>query len=462
MTSSSAHPQAGRDESTEVVSTGNATAAPRVRLVRLKINRFRHVKPGVELRFDNGINVLLGRNGVGKTTLLELICALVGGDLRSYQRESFDLEFDLVLGDEHVAISAHNHLEYREKLTALINDDAHDSTWHYHIRFGRSDGSSHHIEAAKGQTRVWVGDGAEPPTPTALTESPLFVSSFYERCVSAALGIGELDFRGFKVQQRLLANNCLRLDEGLDVFNAITNGLPLPHLPRPLGAILLSGFPWGNSVRRTQWLLEMIATYMPVSLLECLLQHGEPIHHKTEVGISSAEWGLLAELKALIGVRDLQVTMQLVGREELEESGLSSVFGKPVFRIITHRGTTVTHDGLSYGEKRLLAFMYHAAANPQILVSDEVVNGMHPRWIGACLEAIRGQAFLTSQNPLLLDHLTFASAEEAQRRLVLCDADENGSWTWRNMELDAADAFHRAHQAGLQHVGEVLRTSGLW
>jgi len=32
----------------------------RARLTRLRIHRFRHVKPGTELRFDEGINVLLG------------------------------------------------------------------------------------------------------------------------------------------------------------------------------------------------------------------------------------------------------------------------------------------------------------------------------------------------------------------------------------------------------------------
>lgn len=462
MTSSGAQPHAERDDATEAVSTANPTPTPRGRLVRLEINRFRHVKPGLELRFDEGINVLLGDNGTGKSTLLELICALVAGDLRAYQRESFELEFDVVLGDERVSIKAQNHLVYREKLTALISDAPQDATWRYDIVFQRRDGSSHRIQATKGQTLVEVGDGSKPTTPMSLPESPLFVSNFYERCVSLALGIGELDFRAFKVQQRLLANNCLRLDEGLEVFSALTHGLPLPRIPRPSGAILLSGFPWGNSVRRTQWLLEMIATYMPVSLLECLLAHGEPIHHKTEVTVGSDKWPLLAELRDLLRVRDVQVTMQLVAREELEESGLSSVFGKPVFRITSHRGTTVTHDGLSYGEKRLLAFMYHAAASPQLVVADEVVNGMHPRWIGACLDAIHGQAFITSQNPLLLDHLSFASAEEAQRRFVLCAADDNGSWTWRNMELDAAAAFHRTYDEGVRSVGEILRTSGLW
>jgi recombinational DNA repair ATPase RecF len=43
-----------------------------LRLRRLKIEKFRNVVPGTELVFGDGMNVLLGRNGTGKTTLLQL------------------------------------------------------------------------------------------------------------------------------------------------------------------------------------------------------------------------------------------------------------------------------------------------------------------------------------------------------------------------------------------------------
>jgi recombinational DNA repair ATPase RecF len=44
-----------------------------VKLKRLKIGKYRNVKPGTELRFRDSLNVLLGRNGTGKTTLLNLM-----------------------------------------------------------------------------------------------------------------------------------------------------------------------------------------------------------------------------------------------------------------------------------------------------------------------------------------------------------------------------------------------------
>ena len=39
----------------------------------MKIERFRNVAPGLTLSFHDGLNVILGQNATGKTTLLELI-----------------------------------------------------------------------------------------------------------------------------------------------------------------------------------------------------------------------------------------------------------------------------------------------------------------------------------------------------------------------------------------------------
>ena len=85
-----------------------AAGEAKARLTRLKINRFRQVVPGTELRFDDGINVLLGRNGTGKTTLLELIVAVARGNLHEYQHESFDLEFDIHVDCFSVAAMVQN------------------------------------------------------------------------------------------------------------------------------------------------------------------------------------------------------------------------------------------------------------------------------------------------------------------------------------------------------------------
>src|SRR5690349_3771418 len=71
-----------------------------LRLTRLKIHRFRHVCPGTELTFGPTFNVLLGKNGTGKTTLLELVAAILKDDLSALEGEEggFHIEYEVTDG----------------------------------------------------------------------------------------------------------------------------------------------------------------------------------------------------------------------------------------------------------------------------------------------------------------------------------------------------------------------------
>ena len=153
-------------------------------------------------------------------------------------------------------------------------------------------------------------------------------------------------------------------------------------------------------------------------------------------------------------------------KEEATERGGTTMYSDFEFQLTMDDGTVLRHDWLSYGQKRLLSFLYYAAANPDIIIADELVNGLHHEWIDACLEEVKDrQCFLTSQNPLLLDYLSFDSVESVKRSFILCDRKKNGKraqLVWGNMPEDAATSFFRAYKAGVQHVSEILRTKGLW
>jgi hypothetical protein len=137
--------------------------------------------------------------------------------------------------------------------------------------------------------------------------------------------------------------------------------------------------------------------------------------------------------------------------------------------LIKHKdGSEHYHQKLSRGQKRLLSYLYYSEANPDIIVADELVNDLHYSWIEKCIELIPPrQAFLTSQNPLLLDHLVFNSLEEVKRSFVLCqnivaEADGREEMVWRNPDDAEASAFYDAYEAGVQYVSEILRSKGLW
>ena len=141
-------------------------------------------------------------------------------------------------------------------------------------------------------------------------------------------------------------------------------------------------------------------------------------------------------------------------------------YGKFAFTFTLGDDSAINHDALSYGQKRLLSFLYHLDVNRDIIIVDELVNGLHYDWIEACIEEIGDrQAFLTSQNPLLLDFLHFESAEQARRSFILCRREKRDDKTvtvWENLDEATAEAFFRAYQTRALQVSEILRTKGLW
>lgn len=136
------------------------------------------------------------------------------------------------------------------------------------------------------------------------------------------------------------------------------------------------------------------------------------------------------------------------------------------FRFTLDDGQSFDERALSYGQKRLLSFLYYAAANPDIVVADELVNGLHYEWIDACLDEIKDrQSFLTSQSPLLLDFLPFSDIESVERAFLLCNVAGPGArrhFVWQNMTRAQAEDFHSAYRTRALQVSEILRTSGLW
>ncbi|RKH43022.1 ATP-binding protein [Corallococcus sicarius] len=185
-----------------------------------------------------------------------------------------------------------------------------------------------------------------------------------------------------------------------------------------------------------------------------------------EIRIQSGEQGgeFLDRPRRLCGFQSalclIQRTARVTGASETID------FGNLRFDFVLRDNSVINHHHLSYGQKRLFSFYYYLACNPTVVVADELVNGMHHDWIEACLDDLGDrQSFLTSQNPLLLDYLSFESASEVQSSFVLCRNDEQGDHdqlTWENMSSDDAQGFFDAYQVGLQHVSEILRTRGLW
>lgn len=109
---------------------------------------------------------------------------------------------------------------------------------------------------------------------------------------------------------------------------------------------------------------------------------------------------------------------------KVEQNQTKITFANPLGRFTAIGGNEISHRQLSFGEKRLLAILLEYYTYPSTLIVDELANGMHHSWIERMMEqfeALGTQAFLTSQNPILLDCLPLSLETYGSRhQFVVC------------------------------------------
>jgi energy-coupling factor transporter ATP-binding protein EcfA2 len=437
-----------------------------VKLKRLKINRYRDVEP-CELRFSDRFNVLLGPNGAGKTTLLELISKVLSSNPATIG-DPFAIDITITL-DNHT-------------LTGMLESAPEDQGGNEKLPpemfpLGISHGGSGrrsqavnlslHMERSSDARTLDLKSTAEaiqllpkggPPTPL-----PLTVLSAPAGALGALSWVGILFLDGQTAPILSHFRNAVRFDEALDVYRAIVGRQDDPGLIR---SELRPKLIWAKRSLQT-----VPATFAEISGLTP--QFVEDLFPKrlnedgTAVTLKLNDLPFLSKSVALLDLRSALAKCELTGRQVEDRLGEDiSEFGNLKFWFTQADGSVFQDQHLSYGQKRLLAFLYYIDCNPSFVVADELVNGLHHAWIEECVTAIGDrQAFLTSQNPLLLDYLSFDSIEQVKETFILCRPRNDGSrkrMIWRNMTDDEADMFYRAYKVGIEHVGEILRTRGLW
>jgi energy-coupling factor transporter ATP-binding protein EcfA2 len=432
-----------------------------VKLRWLEINQFRSVKPGTRLDFAPGYNVLLGQNGTGKTTLLNLVAAVAKGDFTDYKDIEFDLRFELASTSAKATVSARNvpRMSAHEPMRyALLPVDGRSDVLKVRGEFERPEFSA----------EVELVSAANEPSFHLEIQGPQLTLKRMDAPASEApimlIMPGGTHRVGPMVQNGL---SQWIWDRG-DVLSGLTELFSQQEISRfdeSLGYLAsLSQFKI-RLTRTAEKPMVSMELNRDVGFLNELVAKAAQRWGQERYSFTAKEIPFLEAAIRLLDFESAEVSVEL--QESETRGGFESMTLGDLRFLFTHRGGwRLTEKHLSYGQKRLLAFMQYLATVRSVAVADELVNGLHHRWIQDCIKALGDrQAFLTSQNPLLLDYLTFESPEQVRSTFILCRWEGEGKpaqMRWDNMPQEAAEDFFDSYKVGFQQVGELLQSKGLW
>ncbi|MCK6523891.1 hypothetical protein L6R49_20985 [Myxococcota bacterium] len=468
-----------------------------LRLRRVHIHKYRGVLPGEELRFGPEAVFVLGRNGAGKTTFLELLTRLVACDVSHFVKEGGAVDVEWELGWESARLRQVGHtlqLRYIQEpadppaqiLVGHTNatPPAPPPIWRLEglltpftqpINFSTTGNS----ESASAPS---ISDKLYPPLKFVLSHDQTFrftnptnevdiavelqeVANFEEASLLfVAWAISEADIALILNETRSVWFSALvyfsrfpqsspiaRFDEALEAFRSIVGG-PGSHATLPVAEAHETG---GSDSSR----------FIPTELLPPNFSAiPTPLTNQTFRPDALPENSrFLAPLFEAFGALDVELRPRLVEEDE-QGRGLWRTFD--IF-VRWPGGLKQRHDHLSFGQKRMLAFLWYQAVYHEVPVfTDELTNGLHAAWARQITDLLAGrQAFHAVQNPLMLDMAGPGSEEETPSRFVLCETEvsETGRrWRWRNPTAEEAHELRVAWDAGFQSLSEILLSRGLW
>lgn len=416
-----------------------------IRLRRLVVHRFRSVKPGCAFEFSDRFNIVLGKNGTGKTTLLKLITILFSSDFSALEDEEVDVEYELEVIDWMLGL--------RVRHTIAQTDQGEESRWEGTASVANSSGE---VSVISRNMTDWITPKGQRIAPGKSIPLGLAAAIALHHATGEAKGIRISQHPGIVLASE---QSIRRFDEALSAYDALIRDEPLlmvdfhqsmQPLVRSTSEGSIQTFFTPQFVRSTSDQL-VIAAKSPAG--------------RSLVELDAASYAFVNRTNELLDGPRLAWYLQWASRSAAQGGPVTDAYTGLSFTVRLTNGTELNSaESLSFGQKRLIAFMYYLACNPNVVIADELVNGMHHSWLEALMPEIeKRQSFLALQNPLLLDYLWFESAHELRRSFVLCrQSEDSRAWVWEHMDVEQANAIFEAYRQGFQHVSTILKSYGVW
>lgn len=429
-----------------------------MKLEWLEVLEFRHVTPGARMEFADGVNVIMGRNGTGKTNLLKLLGALTRWDVSALEKERFHVKYGAKAGELRLEVELKNvpprprfRMDDSEKIA-----DVTDGDWLVKVVARAPTMNDLGQEFTPRRGDYWWGEQKLPPIlpQPGIAQALIAASMTLVFPESSVLRVNLPDgFQNQAFMRQIFSHRGRgRIDEGLEQFIRMNDGGSSDGFCPGGVVIRWISYSDGRLLTSPGELSSSLRTWLESA-------NGDEDVLEADLAEVAPELVYAAQI---LGLSKLRFLIRRTERRVESEFTTDTMKGI-TFKAILPNGSEFDQDKLSFGQKRMLTFLWYAAANEHgPIIVDELANGLHHAWIQKCFEVIGDrQAFLSTQNPLILDFLDFTSAEHTARSMVRCEVGERG-WRWGNLNTEEAERLYRACQANFMHVSEILRSEGLW
>lgn len=437
-----------------------------IRLDDVHFKKFSNIPPGTKLNFSPKGAVLIGKNGTGKTTLLNTIVAICKCDFDEVSSSDFDITFTVTQITSqpsspdtkrvtHISVTMQRFTgkqtaanETSSAAASLLSALTNQST-NLNIRCNTEKGVSE-FESNQLHTKCKYPNGDEKILNVTAQHGWL---AFLNAALNAPQEHKDA-LTNAAIELQFTNNTLRRFDEGLGYFNLLTTKAP-------------EGFSLIAHVREDKTLDTALSVFSSQLVNPPVAQHLTTNYDGKDEKLkglyaSSETTEFLRTFCQLTKFEHVSVLADI--EEEKKVDDIETVTFRPLwFFCSISDGIKIHHDRLSFGQKRLLSFLFYHQNNNSIVAADELVNGLHHDWVASCVEKLSSrQAFLSSQNPLLFDCMGFESKEDAASQFIECGTDSEHRFTWQNMKLADAGEFYETYLTGIQHISEILRTRGYW